>query len=285
MPDVNLRPYDGVIEYGDIDDFLESSYDLVDGWEMIDQGKLHGLSSGRSNEGYTQYSDSVYKTLISGAYYGEGNCGLTSTSNALQYYSRHGGFYDLPNYDDMVLITPSVDEPNYMATVASLSQPYYPKDTSVSIHEIYSAERDYAIAQGYVCRGMNDTQTSAAFVGAASDYGYLGEFTAYSSFTFQTIKNEIDANRPLQLRTNEDLCYGGHGMMITGYREYYAEDRVQVGPSLSIYAEYHLPFVSVFDGRSVNERWFDLTSISNLGANYSRSTSQTIATLHLSEAQ
>lgn len=280
----NLRTYDGIIEYDNLLDFLSSEYDLTDNWVLDTSGKLEGLSSGRSSEGYLQSSDSVYCHYIDGIAYLEGNCGLTSTSNALSYYSRHQGFSDLPNYNDYILITPSVDEPEYMNTLGSLSDPYFPISASKSIHEIYSLEREIAKTMGYCGSGMNDTQTGASFEGAAESCGYDADFIPYlSNFSFSTIKDEIDLNRPVQLRTANDLHYGGHGMMITGYREYRANEWVRVTNNLSIYVSYYLPFVSVFDGHSSFERWFDFTSLSNLGSQYTRSTNQHIAKLIIQE--
>ena len=95
--------------------------------------------------------------------------------------------------------------------------------------------------------------------------------------------DEIDSGHPLQFRTRKDVKYKGHGMMVTGYRLYEAEVWIQINPRISILSYASIPFLSVYDGRSANERWYDLTSYGNLSSSYSRADSQTFATLYLEE--
>ncbi|MGM9814360.1 MAG: hypothetical protein ACI32C_05685 [Candidatus Enteromonas sp.] len=266
--------FERVVEYNDALGYLKEKYGSSPTWSITSSGKLHGLSSTCSDEGYLQYDESVYISNSS-----EGNCGLVSTSNALAYYSRHGGYSLLPNYDSLVSIRPNVDEPD-LVYAASLKN-YHPKADVVYLHEIYAKEREQVIPMEYVCGGMNDSMTKAAYEGAASHYGYAGHFEAPSTFTMETIRSEIASSHPIQFRTKNDILYGGHGLMVTGYREYQGEEWIQVRPNLKLYKLTTVPMLSVFDGWSKYERWYDLTCFSNAGATYHRADSQTIALLHL----
>ena len=43
----------------------------------------------------------------------------------------------------------------------------------------------------------------------------------------------------------------------------------------------NVPFVSVYDGHSSTERWYDLSYLSNLDSSYNRASTQTIALLSI----
>lgn len=274
--------YPDYIEYEDILTILSTKYSGYD-WQMTASGKLYGLNSGMNSGGYHQYYESIYKTYENGVWFGEGNCGIVSISNALQYYSRYANYSLLPNYSSFTAISPSVDEPSLMAQAASQTQSYIPISDPRSIHTITASVRSHAIEVGYITGGMDDYMTSYAFEETASDYGYQGTFQVQSSFSIIQIMDEIDSGRPLQFRTGNDVKYDGHGMMVTGYRLYEAEVWIQINPRISILSYASIPFLSVYDGHSVNERWYDLTSYGNLSSSYSRADSQTFATLYLEE--
>lgn len=279
--------YTSPIEYGDIQTLLSTKYSSILGLSVYSQGKLSGLASTMNSEGYEQFDESVYQMYNNGFYYSEGNCGIVSIANALSYYSNYGSCSSMPGYYLFSHITPSIHEPDYASYVANYG--YYPIYYTVSIHKICNDVRLNAIDAGYYCCGMGDTETEYAFEKTALDYGYIGTFTTSynnsSLFSLSSIKNEIDNNRPMQLRTQDDVCYGGHGMMITGYSYYRAFDWVQPqhNSPYGFFVEYILPFVSIYDGHTYNERWYDLSSLSNLGSEYNRASAQTVATLHIED--
>ena len=283
VPGSIAQLFPGFIEYNDIGVFLSDKYDGYD-WELYSSGKLPGLYSGANCDGYTEYVESVYiYNSGNGTIYGEGNCGLVSISNGLKYYNQYGSFCLLPNYLSTTWISPYHDEIGLVFAAAANTPSYTPKSDPTAVHSIYAAVRAQAIDVGYVVSGTNDYQTGYAYSGAASQFGYTGTFTPYSTFTTGQIANEINLGHPLQLRVLDDIKYEGHGMMVTGYRFYRAEDWIQVGPNLSLLVYYTAPFVSVFDGFSSDERWYDLTCFCNLGFDYARASAQTFATLHLEE--
>ena len=275
-------------EYGDINSLMTSKYSLYPGLQVVNSGKLSYLDSGANSNGYLQYDESVYKQVINNISYSEGNCGIVSISNAISCFSLSGLYNTMPSSSSCTNITPLVDEPSYASTVSNYG--YVPKSSTVSIHTILNDVRKNAIDIGYVCLGMNDSETEYAFETTISDYGYVGSFVPSDDnnhfFSTAKIKYEIDNGRPLQLRVTNDMCYGNHGMTITGYRYYKQDDWIQIGNhnnGFLVHVEYGLPFVSIYDGWSNTERWFDLSILSNLGSDYARSFSQSVAVLTVEE--
>lgn len=275
--------YPGVIEYDGISSLLNSKYS-GHSWSLASSGKLPGLNPGVNSGGYEQSEESVYGRPGAGS---EGNCGIVSISNALQYYSRYGNYPGLPAHNALTAIYPSIDEPEVVAAAASESPAWAPISEPRYIHSITATIRGYAVALGYTTGGMNNYMTSHAYLNTATDYGYTGTFQAYENGTLSIaqIKSEIDDGHPMQFRTGGDVCYHNHGLMTTGYRVYEAEEWIQVKPNLSIYAKLIIPFLSIYDGHSKSERWYDLTSLGNLGNDYSRAESQSFAVLHLGAQQ
>ena len=262
-----------VIEYSDLSTFINSKYGAYN-LNLFSADKLDGMESYCNTSGYTANSESVYiKRLNNGNYLTEGNCGLVSTSNILSYYARYGAYSKLPPYNSMVDIHP---ERESIYTLAA-NNSYTPKNEIVSIHEIYSKERSYAIEKGYVTSGMDDSTTEYVVESTLTYYGYESQFITYSSYSLNDITSEINNNRPLQLRVINDSCYHGHGMMVTGYLVYTGVH--YVGPFM---VDIRLVMLSIYDGHSHNERWYDLTYLSNFDVSYSRAESQTIAKVIIS---
>ncbi|MBR0294730.1 MAG: C39 family peptidase [Bacilli bacterium] len=144
---------------------------------------------------------------------------------------------------------------------AAAEMDYYPKATSSTLHELYLKEREYAINCGYVVMGTSVNTMEYAFENAGQYYGYNNTSYTYhseSNTTKSFIINEIDNNRPVQLVTVGDAFYGNHAMMITGYRELYSLIHTSTySYDISVF------FVSVLDGHSSSERWFDIQSLSS----------------------
>jgi len=245
---------DSIIEYNNLDSYVQNKYsNLVFSTSTSD--KLDGLGSFYC-DGYTQWNESVFSAGDNGTYT-EGNCGIVSVANGLAYCSRYGGKSYLPLFDSYSTVYPYLEVPNVCED--ALAKGYTPKNTSVAIHTISSMVRKYAVINGYDVGGMNDPQTTSAFVGACSYYGYTNSvFNVPSSFTKNDIISRVVQNGPMQLRTNDDNVYGGHGMFITGYKDYVIY--------LPINSRYRIKgnvfCVSVLDGWSNRERWYDMETLS-----------------------
>ena len=243
-----------IIEYNDITSYLYNKYG--GSFTLFNSGKLSGLSTSANSDGYKQYDESVFVQYNNGTYYSEGNCGLVSTSNALSYYSHYKGSSGFPSYSSTTSVSPYGNMGLFMQAT---SHGYQAKSGTVSLHTLYKVERDYAINVGYVVGGLNDTQTAQIFTSTASYYGYSSSFVPYSdaNSTKSLIMSSISNGVPLQLRTQNDMVYGGHGMMITGYRTYTATIFLGGPPvPISVFC------VSVYDGQSSSERWYDIEQLS-----------------------
>lgn len=75
------------------------------------------------------------------------------------------------------------------------------------------------------CEGTNTTSTSYV-PSLENDFGYSTSATLsnYTSYSYQTIENEIDNNRPVYMRGDDDNDLGGHGWVVDGYKtSYYCE--------------------------------------------------------------
>ena len=267
----NNNPYScNPIGYSSIRNFIHNKYGI---WmNTTSSGKLANLSSTVNSDGYLGYDESVF--IKNG--YGEGNCGIVSMSNILSYYSHYGGKNLLPSYNAYTSVTPW---DYYNVYLAATGSGYNPKSSSVSLHTIYAKTRHYAISAGYTYNGMNDTQTDYAFCQTASYYGYSATYVPQTSFTQTDIIGQISAGNPLQLRTGGDACYGGHGLMITGYREY-TGSIAEMGYTFDV----NVFCVSVYDGGTSSERWYDVESLSSATSLESapRASSVTIAKCSLS---
>lgn len=259
------QEYNNYIEYSQLESYIEDKYSLAD-FTLYREDKLEHLSTSMDSNGYEQYRESVYVRNSAS----EGNCGIVSMANAIAYFSRTGNYSLLPQYSATKYVYPT----NESIYQSAISAGYSPKSESVQLHTIYSKARDKAIEKGYVIGGMNDEKTEYCYVKTLQYYGYLGTFTVYDTYSINDITTEIANDRPIQLRTQGDVKYGGHGFLITGYKLYSAETIIN-----NMTAYLNLVMVSVYDGHSSNERWYDLTYLSNLSSTYDRASSQTIAKL------
>ena len=258
------------VEYNGLSSYIASKYSFAS-FSAVESGKLPGMSTGVNSWGYGQYAESVYVKNENGTSWSEGNCGVVSMANCFNYLSRYSGLSGLTNADAFTTINPMFELSVY---ASAISQGYTPKASPIQIHSLYAAVRSNAIQAGYTVGGMNDPMTEYAFEETAADFGYVGSFTAYNSPTVSQIQGEINAGRPVQLRVGNDACYGDHGLIVTGYA--LQEATKNIGGLIAVFDIF---WVSVFDGWSNSERWYDMTSLSNVGAIYSRADAQTIATL------
>ena len=257
--------YEGKIEYYSILDYIEAVYGYSENdVTLLESGKLPNLPTSRGSAGYHQWTESVYVYSDGGS---EGNCGIVSVSNALAYYSEYGGLEDLPARNDMTVVYPESDSAFYAMVQAN---GYHSKNTpTVTVHTIPEIVREKAIEVGYVTGGMDDDQTEYAFTETAWEYGYDAFLTTYSTPTWAFIKEEIADGVALQLCVLDDNVYDDHGMFITGYRLY--AHLISYGMASFVL---RIPCVSVYDGGSSYERWYDMTSLSNIG--YSRASVQKV---------
>lgn len=242
-----------IVPYNGLESYLNTKYGCT--LTMSSSGRLSGLPTTAYNDGYDQMSESVYVSMVNGG--SEGNCGIVSMSNILAYYSRYGGKTDLPDYDATVIYQPYVSEPQYI--YEAYCNQYEPKSSSVTLHTIYEKMRHYAVLEDYLTSGMDDPMTSAAFLNTCSYYGYTS--SVYDPYTqvisSSQIMDEIDNGRPLQLRTQLDSVYSGHGMMVTGYSWYTGTYFYPYGMGVSV----SIFCLSVLDG-SGYERWYDYEQLS-----------------------
>lgn len=236
------------IEYNELNEKLAKYSSNI---TLLDEGRLHGLPSNCSNEGLSQYEESVFVTTDSNA--SEGNCGIVSISNIFNYNSRHKDKNSLPRFDSKTTVKPYEETPSIYQK--AFEDNYVPKSNEVEISTITYHVRKHAIEKGYVASGMDDEKTLYSFISTASDFGYSNStFVTPSSFSFSDIKTEIDNNNPLQFRTVNDTVYGGHGMMVTGYKTF--KYRKNYNMMISYVT---LNCISVFDGHSKSERWYDIS--------------------------
>lgn len=213
------------------------------------------------NMGYLQNDDALLTN--------EGNCGITSTSNILAYYSRFGGFINLPRYDSLVMVYPGKDP--YFIKKAREEEHYLLCD-SKEIHRIYSTVRSKAICYGYVGNGMDDYMTNIAYEKTCDFYNYHGTRSRIESNHYNIIKREINNNHTLQLITYKDVYYNGHGTIVTGYRKY----KAYIPLSYSSIFQLELCMLSIYDGWTLNERWYDLTEYSTVFESSKRAVEQNL---------
>ncbi len=265
-----------VVEYNQLSDFLSFKYSSLNP-SLLSEHRLYGLGSYGSVPFYNLYGESVFHKHISGSTYAsEGNCGLISTSNALAYYKTYGGKNQFPTTSSTTNIIPQA---NASVFADAISHGYSPKSSNVSIHTIYAKEREYAISLGYTISGLNNSQTESMFESTCSFYGYSNsDFVGTTTCDVSTLLNELDYNRPVQIRTTNDSAYNSHGMMATGYKYY----SVTIYDSYwDVYYQSNLLFVSVWDG-STSERWYDIPSCTSLPSIYQRADNVTIAKMIVS---
>ena len=259
------------IEYNQLNDYLSFKYSDISPY-LVSEYRLYGLTSSGVAPFYNQYGESVFhKYISSGVYSSEGNCGLVSTANALAYYKTYGGKNALPLTTSTVNIVPQSNASLFMYAI---DHGYSPKSSNVLIHTIYAKEREYAIALGYKIGGLNNSETESLFESTCSFYGYSNSnYDGLSSCDKDVLFYELNNNRPVQIRTNNDAAYGGHGMMATGYKYYSV---ILYNELLDTYYQSYLVFVSVWDG-SESERWYDIPSCTGLPSIYNRADSVSLA--------
>lgn len=265
------QPSYNYIEYNQLYSYLEEKYSDFD-LEVETSNKLDYLLSTADYNGYNQEDESVYQKTEGNLIYFEGNCGIVSMANAIAYYSRTGDYPNLPRFSSITNINSLTDSVYNSAQ----NNNYFSRGEIISLHTIYNSVRNKAIGAGYVVNGMNDLMTERAYEETLQQYGYSGEFITMTNYTFEDIKVEIDNNRPVQLRVRNDEVYGNHGMLITGYKLFGGIGYIN---NMMCYA--NVPFVSVYDGHSSTERWYDISYLSNLDSSYNRASAQTIALLSI----
>ena len=259
------------IEYNQLDYYLFSRYSDISPY-LVSEHRLYGLSSGGADPFYTSFGESVFIKYVSpGIYSSEGNCGIISTANALAYYKTHRNKTLFPLTSSTVNIIPQANATIFYYAV---SHGYSPKSSNVALHTIYSKERDYAISLGYKVSGLNNSETEFMFESTCSYYGYSSsDYDGMTSCDKTVLMNELDNDRPVQIRTVSDSNYGNHGMMATGYKYFSV---ILYDEILDTYYQSFLLLVSVWDGSS-SERWYDIPSCTSLPTIYSRATSVSLA--------
>ena len=273
------------IEYSAVDSYLLAKYGALNNFSITSSDKLDGLNSSGPSTGYGQYEDSVFYTWnqTEQQWYSEGNCGLTSTANALAYYSAQTSIGNLPSPSATTMLNPLNDSVYYKA----LENHYQATTDSKSIHTIYNAVRsaatNYDVENGnnYIIGGMDYPKTKDAYETAAAAFGASGTYTSLNSYySLSFIQSHIGDNEPLQLNVQNDSCYDSHGMMMTGYRVYYSV--TEIGGFI---IPLQVVMASVYDGHSKTERWYDMVQLGNGGAYAQRATGVSIALYELEEIE
>lgn len=279
---VAFDPYDAncegdkhPIEYNNISSYLLAKYGASNVFSITSSDKLDGLpANAASSGGYTQSEDSVFYhwSQEKQAWFSEGNCGLTSTSNALAYYAANSGIGTFPSTNATVTVNPLNETVYYRA----LENHYQARSDSEQIHTIYNAVRSAAISytpNGYVSGGMNFAKTKYAYETAASSFLAIGDYSSLDSYySLSFIQNHIALNHPLQLNMQGDAHYDDHGTMMTGYRVYYS--LTEVG---GFVVPLQVVMASIYDGHSNTERWYDMVQLGNGGAYFKRASGVSVA--------
>jgi len=283
------------IEYGDALSFLETKYMVsASQWIILSQDKLDYLPSTCSNFGYRQYNESVYHRYESsdGHYYSEGNCGYVSLANVFAYFSSSVGYPGFAARDTYSPLIVPADEADWFNSINHGD--FVPKSYPIFIHRLTYDLRELIKNDGVSYSpvdGMYASGVQYCFEHLAQEAGYEDAFLSWwdpygtgNAYTLSLLQAAIQDDTPLVLFAIGDESddnatdgpYGNHFMMITGYRTYFG--------SLEI-AGFIYPMqvilVSVFDGHSNNERWYDINSLSSLPSQYYQDITQRIALLSL----
>lgn len=247
------------VEYSNINTYLYNRYGTY--MTMTYNGKLSGIPQYSASVGYHQYPESLF---VAGNY-SEGNCVITAVANAFAYCYEYKNCTQFPSNSSFSNVDPTANSSFYnqsiqeYITIDGINYYYSPKSSTVSIHTIYYGTLLNAIPLSYhVDIGFPLNNIPTLISQTAFDFGYNLSINSIQNPQDSIITNAIDDNHPIIFSVTEDDKYGDHTMMITGYRWYEGTIRL----SNHVYIEIDAFCVSVFDGHSAYERWYDLDYLS-----------------------
>ena len=250
------------IEYGGLPNYLYGRYSVS--FSLSSYNKLSNLNAYDSTLAFFgQLGESVY---MAGPF-SEGNCSLVATANAMGYCREYKAYSNLPSVNSNSAVFAQT-ESIYSSAVTtsvfdSISQQtyyYYPVSTPAIIHSLYSQIRSEAISLGYVCDGFVNSNMPSLVENSFASSNYIVDSSYVSSVSQSTFINEIDADRPVLLVMGEDDKYKNHIVMATGYRIYSGVKRL----NNHFYIDVEVFCLSIWDGHSLNERWYDADLISTV---------------------
>lgn len=270
---------DQPIDYDDISNYISSKYSGFN--FVLEQSKrLQSYSTTTAMSlGYHQYNESIYHHYNenNGLYYSEGNCYLVAIANAIAYYSEYGYRYNFPSRTSTTQIVSNLD----FVYDQAIDNGFEEIETTRTIHTIYKKVRDYAMnycLYPYVVGPFNTNGVNYAFSEVCSFYEYEPSYTYAQTYSLYHFFDEIHLSHPTQLYVSGDSCYHNHGMMITGAKSYVATVNTNVGT-----ITYRIVMVSIYDGHSYSEKWYDLNYLGNMPDNYKRATSQCVGFIEIIE--
>lgn len=265
------------IYYNDLNSYLSSKYSLFD--IVLDESeRLQGFSNSLPmSTGYRQFLESIYQRWdeIEQRYYSEGNCSLVAISNAIAYYSEYGYRFNFPSRTSTIQVDANTDLAHLAASIFG----YYKIEDIRTIHYVYNVIRNLALYNGYyVVNGCSISHIGNVFNQYCESCDYEPYFTHMTSYGLYHFMDELHLSHPTQLYVFDDDNYDNHALMITGAKVFTASSNTNVGT-----VTYRIVMVSVFDGHSTTERWYDLTYLGTMPPEYNRAVSQEVGYIEVVE--
>ena len=267
------------IEYGDLETYISSKYYGLD-FSLDESKRLQSYSaSSAMSLGYHQFTESVYKKWNNDtqSYFSEGNCTLVALSNAIAYSSEFGYRNNFPSRNSSTQIITNLD----VVRPDALAQGYVDIANTRDLHTIYKYVRDFAIynpSEHYIVDGYSPNGANYVFNRMCDSFDYEPIFSYSETYSSYHFFDETHLSHPTQLYVYNDDCYNNHAMMVTGAKRYTALVNLGI-----MNVEYYITMVSVYDGWSTTERWYDLNYLSNMPTTYHRATKQSVAFIEIIE--
>jgi hypothetical protein len=237
--------YEGQRSSGAGDIFDLNKY-LIDKYDS--QYILYESRSLNYTTAYDMYDLSLYTHNSSS----EGNCGLVSAYNVLQYLATKPEYNNLPLQSSKINYYSAVKEPNLYSKYSAMSNYYV--YTSKSFPTLYATARKDTYDRHGKVESFTIGQTSGIIENTMSIYGYSINFKediAWGVFNYQKYIND---GKPLIWSTTVNT-YGAHSMMAFGYKSY----RKAIKVLFLTFYDYAF-FIELSDGWSIGTRYMDLTS-------------------------
>ncbi|MGN1234796.1 MAG: hypothetical protein ACI4U2_02295 [Christensenellaceae bacterium] len=222
-----------------------------------------------------------YTSVMLNNGYTEGNCTIFALWHQLNYYATHFGKTNLCPYSstsDLTWIRTYEEDDAY----CSLQYGTQLSDKTLAYRDqinelikaeddlgregfklpiLYSSIRDYAVARGYIVMnecgfGTEEIATCARSILSSKGYSNSGVTAYMNGYTLSNVKNAINSYYPVYYSVGNDITYGSHAMVITGYRVY--EIKYSTG---NMYGSKYIVTVNIADGTSND--WSDVPSLSN----------------------
>lgn len=249
-------PYQGQAAAGDgaITDFNAYMNDRYSGYQFYNSDYLN-----TSFDYVRQYYLSFYYYITeSGAYESEGNCALSSIYALLNYLGASRRC-DFPDKNTKGTYYPSNDSFYYLFE----DDPQYYIPVSVTVPKLYYTVRQYAVERyGYRDWGLGTLETDNVIELAAAHYQNDIDASVHTLGSFDSfVVPELAEDDPVLIAVSNSSTYGGHSMVVTGYRIYKKTTTI-----LGINFTDYVYLLRVNDNWSAEARYFDLTAFSGTWA-------------------